>query len=77
MVEADAEPASSLSNGIDNVPQDFHLDTFLTQKKKIMQLCKSKSTTKISMLNRSSFNPLIPGVVPCSPSRDYHSKKAL
>lgn len=24
MVEADAEPASSLSNGIDNVPQDLH-----------------------------------------------------
>lgn len=30
MVEADAEPASSLSNGIDDFPQDFQLDTFLT-----------------------------------------------
>ena len=34
MVEADTKPASSLSNGIDNVPQDFHLNTFLTHRKK-------------------------------------------
>lgn len=39
-VEADTKPASSLSNGIDNVPQDFHLNTFVTHRKK-MQLSKS------------------------------------
>lgn len=39
-VEADTKPASSLSNGIDNVPRDFHLNTFLTHRKK-MQLSKS------------------------------------
>lgn len=32
-VEADTKPASSLSNGIDNVPQDFHFNTFLTHRK--------------------------------------------
>lgn len=34
MVEADTKPVSSLSNGIDNVPLGFHLDKFLTIKKK-------------------------------------------
>lgn len=33
-VEADTKPDSSLSNGIDDVPQDFHLNTFLTHRKK-------------------------------------------
>lgn len=32
-VEADTKPASSLSNGIDNVPQGFHLNTVLTHTK--------------------------------------------
>lgn len=36
------EPASSLSNGIDNVPHECHLNTFLTHRKKIkwVQLIK-------------------------------------
>lgn len=34
MVEADTKPASSLSNGIDNVLLGFHLDTFSTNKQK-------------------------------------------
>lgn len=32
-VEADTKPASSLSKGFDNVPQDFHLYSSQTQKK--------------------------------------------
>lgn len=75
MVEADTKPASSLSNGIDNVPQDFYFNTFLTHTKK--QNNSTKSNKEINLLNNSSFNPLIPGIVPCSPNRDYHSKKAL
>lgn len=33
MVKADAKPALSLSNGIDDVPLYFHLDTILTHDK--------------------------------------------
>lgn len=71
-MEAD-KSASSLSHGIYNDPQDFHLNTFLTHTEKNA----TQIQLKVSMLNNSSFNPLIPGVVPCSPSRDYQSKKAL
>lgn len=48
MVEADVEPDSSLSNSVDEVPQDFHLNTFVThrEKRKLMQLSKSKQTNK-------------------------------
>lgn len=42
MVKADAKPALSLSNGIDDVSLYFHLDTILTHDKgKKMQLRKS------------------------------------
>lgn len=46
----------------------FHLNTFLTHRKK-KKIKLSKSNYKISLLNRSSLNPLIAGLVPCSPSR--------
>lgn len=33
-VEADVEPDSSLSNSVHEVPQDFHLNTFVTHREK-------------------------------------------
>lgn len=44
MVEAGIKPASSLSNGIDNVPLGFYLDTVLTHRKE--KQCNSENSNK-------------------------------
>lgn len=69
-MEADTEPDSSLSKGIDDVNQAF-------SPKHISHTQKKKWNSVSSLLNKSSLNPLIAGLVPCSPSRAWQKKKKL